>query len=625
MNNKTIQFAQQELEKYLAKLNVEAQIALGLFAEFGVEMELKDAYWDDAYVISVQDKKGYIAGSNPRSVLFGVYRLLEEWGITWVRPGPNGTHYPKTCAAPDVQIQEAAENRHRVMCIEGAVSIENALDMIEWIPKVGFNGYYIQFTRGHEFFERWYTHQLSTVKEPLPYTIEQSDIFVAQMTEEIKKRGLLLHRMGHGWNCIAFNVPDDGWHEYKYEDIPQEFHDICALVNGERKCWNNRPLQTQLCYSNPEVQEKLVNTVVKYAEEHPKADVIHFWLGDLWNNTCECDACMKADRYSAHYMNILNSIGDKLEEKGLKRQIVFCVGFNTAWPSKQVNIRHPESMLMMFAPITRVYNESFPDHYRKTEQPEYIHNGYENPSSVDDNLVHFYAWKQIYHGDAVDFDYHLMWEHILDPGQETIARTAYADIRNFKNLGFNGLISCQLQRNAFPSAIVMTTMAKTLWKRDTDFEQMRRRLYAATFGEEAVDKLCQYFATLSAGFDSAVIRDKKPLDKPVFTANLEKALKAMEDMEDYIESNQNKEDPCHNDSWKYLAIHRQLYIMLAKCLLERVKGNMEKSEQYRLQSQHFAFLHEDEVQPVLDCMYYAHVTNTRIKFLKDDMPEAVNL
>lgn len=625
MGNQTILFARQELEKYLRKLNVKAQIELGLFCEFGIEMELKDAFWDDAYVIRVTDKKGYIAGSNPRSVLFGVYRLLEQWGITWVRPGPNGTHYPQICTAPDVQIREAADNRHRVMCIEGAVSIENALDMIEWIPKVGFNGYYIQFTRGHEFFERWYTHQLSTVKEPLPYTIEQSDAFVAQMTAEIKKRDLLLHRMGHGWNCIAFGVPDDGWHEYKYEDIPQEFHDICALVNGERKCWNNRPMETQLCYSNPVVHDKIVNTVVNYIEENPETDVVYFWLGDWWNNTCECEACMKVDRYSAHYINMINSIGDLLQEKGLKKQIVFSIGTNRAWPTKQVKIKHPDNMLMMFAPITRVYNESFPDHFRKTEQPEYIHNGYEHPISVDDNLVALYAWKQVFHGDTVDFDYHLMWEHILDPGQETIARTAYEDVRNFKNLGFNGYISCQLQRNAFPSSIIMTTLAKTLWNRDTDFEQLRRKLYSATFGQEAVDTLCDYFAIISKGFDSAVIRGKKPFVKDVFRANLVAGLKAMEDMKDYIEANQNKSDPCQNDSWKYLAIHRELYIMLAKCLLARVDGDMEKSEAYRLQSQHYAFVNEDIVQSVLDCMYYAHVTNTRIKLLNPDLQDAVNL
>ena len=88
------EFAQNELNKYLYKLNITAEIALGLFDDFNVDLKVDDPYFDDAIAISVTDKKGYIAGSNERSVLIGVYRLLTEWGITFVRPGEKGTSYP---------------------------------------------------------------------------------------------------------------------------------------------------------------------------------------------------------------------------------------------------------------------------------------------------------------------------------------------------------------------------------------------------------------------------------------------------------------------------------------------------------------------------------------------------
>lgn len=619
MKYDVIGFAREELAKYLEKLDVSAEISLGLFSEFSVEMELKDPYRDDAYVISVKDKQGFIAGSNERSVLLGVYRFLEEWGITWVRPGPNGTHYPKECLAPNVEIKEAADKRHRIMCIEGAISIENGLDMIEWIPKVGFNGYYIQFSKGHEFFERWYKHQKSTVKEPEPYTVEQSEEYVKLMSKEIKKRGLLLHRMGHGWNCTAFGLPDDGWHKYEYEDIPQEFHDICAMVNGERKCWNNRPLQTQLCYSNPMIHEKLVNQVLKYAEENPDVDVIHYWLGDWYNNTCECDECMKVDRYSAHYINMVNSICDKLSQKGLKTQIVFGTGTNRAHPTK-TEIKHPDNMMMMFAPISRTYGQSFPDKFNVTTLPEYKHNGFVLPVNVDDNLAYLHAWKQRFKGDAIDFDYHLMWDHIFDAGGEAIARIAHEDMKNFDNLGLNGFISCQLQRNAFPSSIAMTSIAKSLWNHGTDFEKMRRDLYAATFGEDAVDTLCNYFALLSKSFDIAVIRNQKPLNTEEFKAGLEASLKAMDDIKDYIEAHLNVEDPCQKDSWTYLSIHREIYYLLGKSLIARLDAEYEKAEEYKKQSQQIAFEKEDIIQPVLDCMFYTRMTNERINFLNPELP-----
>lgn len=109
MEYNVIGFAREELVKYLNILGVDADISLGFFGDFGVKLTVEDPFFDDAIAISVKDKKGYIAGSNERSVLIGVYRLLSEWGIGWVRPGKNGTHYPKTCDAHDVEILEAAK------------------------------------------------------------------------------------------------------------------------------------------------------------------------------------------------------------------------------------------------------------------------------------------------------------------------------------------------------------------------------------------------------------------------------------------------------------------------------------------------------------------------------------
>lgn len=103
-------FARKELAKYLDRLSVKAEIALGLFAEFGLSCEVYDPYFDDAFSISVQNGHGYIAGSNERSVLIGVYRLLAEWGVRFVRPGKNGTYYPPSIKACDVHLTEAAAN-----------------------------------------------------------------------------------------------------------------------------------------------------------------------------------------------------------------------------------------------------------------------------------------------------------------------------------------------------------------------------------------------------------------------------------------------------------------------------------------------------------------------------------
>ena len=121
--------------------------------------------------------------------------------------------------------------------------------------------------------------------------------------------------------------------------------------------------------------------------------------------------------------------------------------------------------------------KAFPEEFKIKDAARFGHNGFTNPRSVDENLAYLYEWEKYYSGDVIDFDYHLMWDHILDAGGEGIAKIIYKDVKNFKNLGLNGYISCQLQRNSFPTSIAMTVMGKTLWNNDTDFDKVKKELY----------------------------------------------------------------------------------------------------------------------------------------------------
>ena len=615
MKYDVIGFAGEELKKYLEILGVKAEISLGLFAEFGIEMTVEQPAYDDAIAISVKNKKGYIAGSNERSVLIGVYRLLKEWGIGWNRPGKNGTYYPKTCDAQDVEILEAAQKRHRAICIEGAVSIENVTDMIEWLPKAGFNGYYIQFSLPYEFFERWLSHKDNPFKTPEPCSVERIEEYKKTMIHEIKRRGLLLHVIGHGWNCSPFGVSDHGWYRPKPEEIPQDYKDISAMVNGERKVWQNTPLYNQLCYSDPFVRRTMVNAVIKYIDEHPEADVVHFWLGDNFNNTCECAKCTKRS-HTDNYVRLINDITDILAERGLDTKIAFIVYYNTSHPPMTEKIKHPRNTILLFAPISRTFAESFPNDYRVTEIPAYKVNSFDliygKTASVDANLAYLHAWKQVYDGDAVDFDYHLMWDHVLDASGEGIAKVAYNDIRSFDVLGMNGFISCQLQRNAFPTSIAMTTMARTLWNSNIDFDTIRHELYAASFGEDVSDRLCDYFTTLADAFDIGAIRGQRIFDREAWKAKMEFAVKAMDDIKPFVAEHLDCIDPCHKESWEILELHRQAYLLIGKAILAKLVFDEETAKQLIKAAYMIVWENEDKLQSVVDSMYFSRLTHERI-------------
>ena len=103
----TIDFAAEELKKYLRMMMPEkGDIAvelktdaidgfrLGLLADFDLPCECKDPKLDDIVHIAVDEKGGILAGSNPRSVLFAVYRLLKLNGCRFFYPGPEGEYIP---------------------------------------------------------------------------------------------------------------------------------------------------------------------------------------------------------------------------------------------------------------------------------------------------------------------------------------------------------------------------------------------------------------------------------------------------------------------------------------------------------------------------------------------------
>ena len=58
-----------------------------------------------------------------------------------------------------MKLRERPAYRHRGVCIEGAVSWEHVRDMVAWLPKLGFNAYFIQFREAYNFFQRWYEHE----------------------------------------------------------------------------------------------------------------------------------------------------------------------------------------------------------------------------------------------------------------------------------------------------------------------------------------------------------------------------------------------------------------------------------------------------------------------------------
>ncbi len=613
MNNSVIEFAKSELDKYLKLIGVSADIKLGLFEDFGIKTDVKNPFFDDAFEIKVENKKGYAAGVNGRSVLFAVYRLLEESGIRFLRPGKNGTYIPKDITLVDVDIREAASYSTRGIAIEGAVSLENVLDMVEWLPKRGFNCYFTQFRDSFVFFDRWYSHRESTTKEPEPFSREKALEYVDIIKFELKKRGLIHVAMGHGFTSDPFGVPGNSWDPVDPATFTDFFVENCAMVNGKRQVYKNIPMATQMCYSRPIVRSTIVKGAVDYLLENPEVGILDFCLGDAFHNLCECEDCAKLP-LADYYNMILNELDEALTEKGINTRIYDELYLELLHPPKEVFLKNPDRFILAFAPISRTYCESLPDTYRVKEIPPYVLNSFEMPLNIDDNLAYLYKYKELWRGPIDLMDYHLMWDYILDAGAESISNIIYQDVRNMEKLGMSGFLSFQPGRNFFPNPLAMTVMGKTLWNKNEKIEDIKRFVYEASYGPEAVSKLEPYFRALSDAFDIGSLRSQKPFDKEVLRSKLTAAIDIMEEYKPYVAQQiESAEDPVRKEWWEFLQYHARLYILFGQSIIARIDNDTDKAKELYEASAQIAWENEDKLQPVLDSWMYEGMIRTRVK------------
>lgn len=535
---------------------------------------------DDAIHVSVQGGNGFVSGVNPRSVLFAAYRYLREQGCRWVRPGPDGEIVPAVDDLADVEVREAASNRHRGITIEGAVSFQHVRSVIDWAPKVGYNSYFIQFFEGYPFFQRWYDHEKNPYLDAEPFDIEQSrDLFDA-CVDGITERGMIYHAVGHGWQAAALDLPAHRFNA-TVDDVSEDVVQYLAEIDGERQLARDMPMRSELCYSNPEARRRVVETVAEYASDHPEVDVLHCWLSDNVNNHCECDDC-RGTRPSDRYVRLLNELDAELSERGLDTGVAFLLYNDLLWPPEEATIENPERFYIMFAPSDRSYLEHFGDVDEIPDLPEFELNDLEFRSDLATQVGFLHEWQETFDGDGFVFDYHLMWNHGPDPGYVGLTETIGADMQHIADLGLGGNLSCQSQRSFFPTATPNYVMGRSLWNAEASTEGLLEAYFDAAFGSDGGEAL-SYLRTLSEQFETLRSWEHNAMwgeidADPELANSFEAAAETVSEFRPVIERNRDHDDPTRELSWLYLDVHADIVEQLAPALAAKVRGDDEEAQ-----------------------------------------------
>jgi len=616
--NETVKFAVNELKRCLSKMD--DKLIIDILTVKKVDESLQNIIWvgvddafesvlpkvadkkyDDAVVISVKGSKGYITGTNERSVLISVYRFLKELGCGWVRPGKDGERIPeKEIKDVNVEVLETPSYRHRGIFIEGSNTYSEIADMIDFLPKINMNSYFIQF-KVPSYFLEW--HKFGNC----PYTDEElSEEAVLAMTEtleaEVKKRGLLYKKVGHGWVGETYGIKCYSWMPVGDYDAPEHMKKNFALINGKRD--PRHPLWVNLCYSNPSVRRKMVNTVFDYCKKNKNIDIIAFWLADGLDNSCECEKCSKL-RPSDWYVMMLNALDKKLTRAGLKTKVSVCVYFDTLWAPIKEKLNNPDRFILLFAPARRWYGEgnTVKDFLDKGIEPlEYRKNKYNDPQPTFGNMIScLYDWQKNFSGDGVCCDYHLMNPHVGDLGYEAVSKNLFEDNRDLDLIGLHGTSTPMLHRCFFPTALPLHMMALPLWDKNADFEAKKNEYYKTAYGE-GYEYVSEYLNTLSTKFiiyggqsyGNYYKRDKGP-----FCTDYEAVYQAIEKMCEKIEEYKDNAGSCKKE-WENLRLHCQYSYLIVKMYEMKETGQQFESKKYFDKLFSWILEHEYDLMDVYD-------------------------
>jgi len=639
--NETVSYAAEELKKYILamsrgkinpevtyvdiimKSDYESGIVLGLLDELSLDTsDLEDAFIEDIIDIDVKACLGYIAGSNPRSILMGVYKYCTSAGCRFLRPGPDGDYVPKAdLVNHSYKYRKKADYPFRCEIIEGAVSYEHCRETVYYLPKIGMNSYMIEGLVPYSYMHKWYGHvgnvNLRRKGQVTDYGMLED--YVSLLEKDIKRAGLILQTLGHAWMFEKLGVKRGKDEEASLKD---EYRPYIALVNGKRALHHGSQFYTNFCYSNPGARAILAETVVDYAKSHPYVDYVHLWLADSMNNWCECDECRKLEP-SDHYINLLNEIDEALTKAGLDTRLSLIMYVETVRPPKLYKLNNPKRFFLTVAIGTNTEIG-----YKKLECDEEIP-PYELNNWKMFNAPHRFKchdeWKRVCEGmPSAVFEYRFYIDQYCDLGHMRISRETHRDMRALEVVDFQGCLSDKTHRMYMPTSLPMIMMGEVMFDKNLDFDARADEYFEGAFGKDGA-KCREYLEGLTELLSPANFRvDKNSSlgleEEGVGKAETvvkswknnpevaERAKKIPEYLAAFMPTIEDNiayaDDNARLLSWKYLKYHSEICALFSDVMLAGAEDDMERAKEKYYVLEKYLGEHELEIHWAFDVFLF---------------------
>lgn len=590
-----IDFAAAELKKYLRMMMPgcgEIDIAynpkatsgfrLGLLEEFGLPNEAEDPAMDDIVHIDTTEQGGILAGSNPRSVLFAVYRFLKENGCRFLFPGADGEFIPRKdiCAT---QYHKKADHRIRAHTTEGDPSLEQALQYIDYQTKNEMNAYGL--SQIFIYHSRYYAHRYNEHnRPPEPVRRELVEQWQALCEAELIKRGAILRMGGHSWatQAIGFNPKDNHLYMTGKKELPESLRSRLAMMNGVRGLNKNNPHFTNLCWSQPENRTAYAKFIAQKVLDNRQYAMIGISMADTSHNHCECEACQQY-RPSDFMVMIANEADEILSKTDVKTKLFFSDYIDMAFPPTKMRIKNPSHFAFQHAAITRNYTESLTADSVIPEPKPYVRNKWEVPRSVEECMAYYKGWRENFPCTGMSFEYHFWLHQYRDPGMLTFSRRIYEDNMALKLFHIDGCTEDGSNKSFFPNGFADHIFCASMWNRDLDYEAELEDYFSHIYGQDWL-QVKIYLENISAAFDHAYMCGERYTDatrgelyNPEHAKNLEKVKVFTAEIRELVKTHLVMPTRAQTVCWRLLLRHAEWCENLAEVFIEKCQGHDDEA------------------------------------------------
>lgn len=445
------EFAAEELARYYAKITGEflprytqkqtdaIPIYLGspgYMESQGYDVPLSQLRYD-GYVLTVTPTAIFITGKEKRSILYGVYRLLETAGCKWMFPGPEGEqipHIPNLKFAPceiidnpDFEVRASCDDTHRDEIVDSYW--EETLEKFDWACKNRLNSYYGGVSISGDVFAK-----------PL-------------YMREITKRDFMLEAGGHAMI------------HYVDKSLFDQNPELFRMKDGVRRADGN------FCSMNPQAVQMVVDGIGNLLEKVPSVKRFHIWFDDTFEGSwCDCEKC-KDLTPAMQCFNVVRAVANAFPQLAVDFLL-----YHDSEDTSSITETLPPNVSAEYAPRERCYAHSIADTtcHRNKEYYQRLLNAHKIFPSI-------YPFE--YYGDMILFN--KMGVNL----QHTIAK----DFSDYKNLGVNAIKILMFNRYSwFAYKLNMVTFARCAWNLSADVMKIREELCRTYYGNCAEDMMKFY-------------------------------------------------------------------------------------------------------------------------------------